>query len=175
MSEFAQSTSLPEPEDLDRFLEARVPGFRTFSPPDQDSLRQLAQNLFDRDAAEPFVVASLRSTADVLRELREDEEDPNSVFRRAEVQRFIDENAVPRGRQGGFRSERKRQERDRLQGYIQDLLREARSARARHEVKKTRNLLMRLDQREIRRKLGREADELCRQINTVLRQQASML
>jgi len=41
-------------------------------------------------------------------------------------------------------------------------------------VKKTRNMLMKLDQRELRRVLGREGDDLCRQINTWLRGTAAM-
>ena len=70
--------------------------------------------------------------------------------------------------------ERKREERDRLQMNTLRLIREARQARGRHEVKKTRNMLLKVDQRELRRLLGSEGDDLCRQINTWLRSTAPM-
>jgi len=41
-------------------------------------------------------------------------------------------------------------------------------------VKKTRGMLLKVDQREVRRTLGRDGDEICRQINTWLRSTAAM-
>ena len=46
---------------------------------------------------------------------------------------------------------------------------DARRSKARHEIKKTRNVLMKIDQRHIRRTLGREGEELCNEINRILR------
>jgi hypothetical protein len=99
------------------------------------------------------------------------------VFQREQVRRFIEENAVPSGAptlRFNQRRERKREERERLHANTCSLLREARQSRARHEVKKTRNMLLKVDQRELRRVLGREGDELCRQINTWLRSTSEM-
>jgi hypothetical protein len=124
-----------------------------------------------------FIASSLRSTAEVLRDLREDAEHRSVVFEREHVRRFIEQNAVAEPSHSARyhpRRERKREERDRLQAMTQNLLREARLARGRHEVKKTRNMLLKLDQRELRRVLGHEGDDLCRQINTWLRSTAAM-
>jgi len=125
----------------------------------------------------PFVASSLRSTAEVLQEMRTDEEHGDHVIRREHVRRFIEQNAVPESQNPARyqpQKENKRNERERLQQNVAQLLREARLSRARHEVKKTRNMLLKVDQRELRRVLGREGDDLCRQINTWLRSTASM-
>jgi len=162
---------------LDALVEAAVPQFRQLSAQDQARLRDMADDLRRRDMPPPFINSSLRSTAEVLRELRDDEARPDNVFQRENVRRFIQENAVPDTSQRvryNQRRERKREERDRLHANTCRLLREARQARARHEVKKTRNMLLKVDQRELRRVLGTEGDDLCRQINTWLRSTASM-
>ena len=154
-----------------------VPFFAQLSPTEQQQLLQMAANLQERGMPPAFVASSLRSTAEVLREMREEEDRPDNVFQRETVRQFIQQNAVPDSAQrGGYhpRRERKREERERLQANTLHLIREARQARGRHEVKKTRNSLLKLDQRELRRLLGREGDDLCRQINTWLRSTAPM-
>ncbi len=161
---------------MTRVIEEQVPGFSQMDVQDQERLCRLADSLRERGMPEVFITSSLRSTADVLREFR-DEQPDESVMRREEVQRFIEQNAVPSGRQSAPihpARERRREDRERLTAHVVRLLREARLARARHEVKKTRSMLLKLDQRELRRVLGSEGENLCRQINTWLRSTAPM-
>src|SRR5687767_13131408 len=172
-----------KPEELaalDALIQGQVPQFGELPPADRDRLREMALDLQGRGMPPAFVASSLRSTSEVLRDLREEEQHRDSLFQRDHVRRFIEQNAVTettRGVSSGRyypRRERKREERDRLQLMTQELLREARLARGRHEVKKTRNSLLKVDQRELRRVLGSEGDDLCRQINTWLRSTAAM-
>ena len=167
----------PERETgLDQIITRHVPQFAQMTPDDQERLREIARSLEQRELAPAFIASSLRSTAEVLHDLREDERRGDNAFQREHVRRFIEQNAVEPGAgpRYSIRRERKREERDRLQSMTQNLLREARVARGRHEVKKTRNMLLKVDQRELRRVLGAEGDDLCRQINTWLRSTASM-
>jgi hypothetical protein len=154
-----------------------VPGFEELPEEEQERLREIARDLEGQGLPAAFVAASLRSTAEVMRDLRQERDHSQALLQREDVRRFIEENAVAEpGQPGQYhpRRERKREERERLQANVVRLLREARLSRARHEVKKTRNMLLRLDQRELRRVLGREGEELCRQINTWLRSTSSM-
>lgn len=154
-----------------------VPDFGQLPPARQERLRAMASDLLARGMPDAFVVTSIRSTAEVLQDLQEEETRPDNAFQREQVRRFIEENAVPTDAptlRYGQRRERKREERERLHAHTVNLLREARQSRARHEVKKTRNMLLKIDQRELRRVLGHEGDELCRQINTWLRSTAEM-
>lgn len=168
----------PEFEPVaDDLVRSAVPGFAELPPEHRARLCQMAAELRGRGMPETFVVASLRSTAQVLADLEEDQAHPDNAFQREEVRRFIEENALPPGeqvKQYTLRRERKREERESLHANTCRLLREARQSRARHEVKKTRNMLLKVDQRELRRVLGREGDELCRQINTWLRSTSEM-
>ncbi|MFN3652714.1 MAG: hypothetical protein ACK47B_24310 [Armatimonadota bacterium] len=163
------------PEDLDRMIESYVPAWGRMAAEDQSRLRDMAANLVERGMPAAFIGASLRSSAEVLRDLNEEESRPDNIFAREHVKRFIEENAVQDTGPRTYhpRRERKREERERLQANTQKLIREARLARGRHEVKKTRNSLLKVDQRELRRILGKEGDDLCRQINTWLRSTAS--
>ena len=160
----------------DTLLEEAVPFFRDMAPNEQDRLREMADGLQERGLPLAFVLSSLRSTADVMREMREEETRADNIFQREHVRKFMEEHAVtePKRTSNSPRRERKREERDRLQAHTLRLIREARQARGRHEVKKTRNMLLKLDQRELRRMLGHEGDDLCRQINTWLRSTAAM-
>lgn len=161
---------------IDGLVEGCVPGFAELDPADRQRLQEIAAQLHQRGMPVPFIASSLRSTAGVLREIREESERTDNVLQRESVRRFIEQNAVPDST-GHFRyprRERKREERDRLHVYTTRLLRDARQARGRHEVKKTRSMLLKLDQRELRRVLGREGDDLCRQINVWLRSTAAM-
>lgn len=162
---------------MDPLMETNVPFFGQLAPADQARLRELAADLRQRQMPDAFIASSLRSTAEVLRDLRQDEERGDNIFQREHVRQFIEQNAVTDAASSGRynpRRERKREERDRLQANTLRLLREARQAHGRHEVKKTRNMLLKVDQRELRRVLGREGDDLCRQINTWLRSTAAM-
>ena len=155
---------------LDAVVSQHVPFFDSLTPEARARLREMALSLEQRGMPPEFIGSSLRSTAEVLRDLHEDETRPDNAFQREHVRRFMEENAASTPPRSYYnRSERKREERDRLQAMAQKLLREARTARGRHEVKKTRNMLLKLDQRELRRRLGAEGDELCRQINSWLR------
>lgn len=161
---------------VESLIAAHVPFFNRLGAEDQERLRALAADLKGRGLPAGFIGASLESTAQVLRDLKEEESQSDNVFQRENVRRFIEENAVTPTLSPRFapRRERKREERERLFQHTQRLLREARQARGRHEVKKTRNMLLNLDQRELRRVLGADGDDLCRQINTWLRGTAPM-
>lgn len=155
-------------------LSEQIDSLRDLSADDQQRIVALARGLSERGMDLPFVIAGVRSSAQVLADLQEAGPDP--VMERPEVQRFIEENRVVSGRGGPiFRGkEVKRVERERLQQKTIAAIREARRSRGRHEIKKTRNVLMKLDQRELRRRLGREGDELCREINAILREMAPL-
>ncbi len=166
-----RSTSADNPI-LDKALEIGA----SLAPGDRERLAGIAHDLQSRGMPRKFIMSALHSTADVLRELHEQERRTSELFERNHVRKFVEDNAItipPRQERYTPRSERKREERERLQANAQQLLREARQARGRHEVKKTRNMLLKLDQREMRRVLGGEGDDLCRQINTWLRSTAS--
>jgi hypothetical protein len=144
-------------------------------PDDQQRIIALARTLAERGMALPFIIAGARSSAEVLAELESAEPDP--IMERPEVRRFIQENASPAGRPGTaiFRGKDvKRAERERLEQATLAAIRDARRSRGRHEIKKTRNVLMKIDQRELRQRLGREGDELCREINSILRSVAPL-
>jgi hypothetical protein len=162
---------------LEALLEEQVPGLNRVPLDDQDRIRKMARDLHARRMPFPFILSSVRASLQVLQEIRQDEERADNIYQRENVRRFIEENAVqeprPRGRTQP-RRERRREEREQLQAQAARLIREARLARGRHEVRKTRNMLLKLDQRELRRQLGREGDDLCRQINSWLRSTAAM-
>jgi hypothetical protein len=148
---------------------------RHLGPGEQQQILSLARGLMERGMPLSFIIAGVRSTAEVLADLEEAGPDP--VMDRPDVRRFVEENAAPAGRARGivFRgNDVKRTERERLQQKTVAAIREARRSRGRHEIKKTRNRLMKIDQQELRRRLGREGDELCREINTILRAMAPL-
>lgn len=162
-------------DELLTVLSREIEPFSRLTPADQQRIAALARGLMERGMDLPFVLAGLRSSAEVLADLEETGEDP--VMSRPEVRRFMEENAPTHRPAGGsvFRgNDVKRTERERLQQKTVSAIREARRSRGRHEVKKTRNMLMKIDQRELRQRLGREGDELCREINTILRAMAPM-
>ncbi|MBM3457174.1 MAG: hypothetical protein FJX77_01370 [Armatimonadetes bacterium] len=160
---------------VNQSLEEQVPGFRKMDPQDQERLRRLVVSLNERGMPEVFVRSSLQSTAAVLQDLRNERTHTSELFQRHHVGEFLERNSITADGRGGppsQRGERKREERERLLGHVVRLLREARLARGRHELKKTRSMLLKLDQRELRRVLGQEGEDLCRQINTWLRSTA---
>ena len=143
---------------------------------DRDRLAEMARTLLERGMPEPFVVAALQSTARTLEDLRRQDELPDEPINRDAVQRFIRENdatwppvVTPP------RREWKQLERERLASHTQAVLRDARRARARHEIKKTRSLLLKIDQRHLRRVLGSEGQDLCNQITGLLRSMSSKI
>jgi hypothetical protein len=153
-------------------LSREVELLQHLNPADQQQMVALARGLMERGMTLPFILAGIRSSAEVLADL---EDDP--VMARPEVRRFVEENAAPAGPAGSaiFRgNDVKRTERERLQQKTVAAIREARGSHGRHEIKKTRNRLMKIDQRELRHRLGREGDELCREINTILRSMAPL-
>lgn len=142
---------------------------------DQHRILSLARGLMDRGMPLSFILSGVRSTAEVLADLEDTGEDP--VMTRPDVRRFVEENATAPGRPRSpvFRgSDVKPSERERLQQKTVAAIREARRSRGRHEIKKTRNRLMKIDQRQLRHRLGWEGEELCREINTLLRAMAPL-
>jgi hypothetical protein len=139
-------------------------------------LLRLTRALLARPWPTPFILSGVRSTADVLGDL-ETIPPPDDVMLREDVRRFIAENRATNGARGRPQPQRetRRAERDRLFEFVTRSIRAARSAKARHEIKKTRRDLLRIDQREVRRVMGRDADDLCHQINTLLRSTAGVL
>jgi hypothetical protein len=154
-------------------LSEEIDALRHLRPHDQQRLLAMARGLEERGMSLPFVIAGVRASAEVLAEL--DEAEGESVMERPEVRRFVEENAVNRGGAVVFRgNDVKRMERERLQQQVVSAISDARRSHGRHEVKKTRNVLMKIDQRKVRQRLGREGDELCREINTILRAMAPL-
>jgi hypothetical protein len=155
-------------------LSQEIDVIRRLRPEDQQRLVTMARGLAEGGMILPFVFAGVRSSAEVLGDLEEAGSD--SVLNRPEVRRFLEENASTSDRVGPvFRgNDVKRMERERLTQRVVGAIREARRSRGRHEIKKTRNALMKIDQRELRRRLGREGDDLCREINTILRSMATL-
>jgi hypothetical protein len=172
MVELRQETD----ERLWHYLTERLPDLETTPEARRVQLLRLTRALLDRPWPTSFILSGVRATADVLDDL-ESLPPPDDVMQREEVRRFIAENRGSQGPRGRFpqpERETRRAERDRLFEFVTRTIRAARSAKARHEVKKTRRDLLRIDQREVRRVLGRDADDLCHQINTILRATAAM-
>src|SRR3712207_4541038 len=89
-----QPVEWSNPAGIEAWIEQHVPGFHQLAPADQERLRGMARDLSDRALSPAFIASSLRSTADVLRELHEEETRPDNVLQREQVKRFIQENAV---------------------------------------------------------------------------------
>jgi hypothetical protein len=159
--------------DLLSELSQEIVSIRFLGPEDQWRIVAMARGLAERGMALPFILAGVRSSAEVLADLEEVGSDP--VMTRPEVKRFLEENVPPPSRTSVFRgNDVKRMERERLQQKTVAAIRAARCSRGRHEIKKTRSVLMKIDQRALRHRLGREGDELCREINTILRSMAAL-
>lgn len=162
--------------ELSANLFREIDVFPSLTPADQQQIIALARGLMERGMDLPFILAGVRASAEVLADLRDTGDDP--VMSRPEVRRFMAENgSVARSPAGVlFRgNDVMRVERERLQQKTIAAIREARRSHGRHEVKKTRNRLMKIDQRELCRRLGREGDDLCREINMILRAMTPML
>ena len=143
---------------------------------DRHRLTEMARALRARGLPDAFVTSALTSTAQALSDLRRQTEAANEAFGRAGVQRFIAENGVASLPMAPApRREWKQLERERLLTHTIGLLRDARRARARHEIKKTRSLLLKIDQRHLRRDLGSEGQDLCNQISGLLRSMSSKI
>jgi hypothetical protein len=172
MVELRQETD----ERLWQYITERLPGLEMTPEARRVQLLRLTRSLLARPWPTPFILSGVRATADVLDDL--DSIPPaDDVMQRDEVRRFIAENRATHGARGRHQPQRetRRAERDRLFDFVTRSIRAARSAKARHEIKKTRRDLLRIDQREVRRVLGRDADDLCHQINAILRATAGTL
>jgi hypothetical protein len=162
-----------EPNDLD--LDELTNGM-PLADEDRERLVEMAQDLARRQMPREFILVALRSTAQVLGDMRR-EEAAGEGLNRADVRRFIEENAIapPVPERLSARREWKQAERERLSAHTSSLIRDARCARSRHEIKKTRRELLKVDQRHLRRVLGSEGEELCNQISSILRTFASKM
>jgi hypothetical protein len=136
---------------------------------------EMALELHARRLPPPFIFAGIRSTAEILTEL-EQTMTPDEARRQRELRAFVAANTPVQGSVAEIdtRKDVKSGERERLRQSIISAVRDARRSKARHEIKKTRNVLMKIDQRHVRRTLGREGDELCHEINRILRATAAM-
>lgn len=141
-------------KELADALRQSVADYGALSPEEQESVLAMADTLIQRDLPLEFVAAAVRSTSGLMLELREAE--------RAQRERPVSPKQHPR-------REAKLREREALLQATRKLLREARSAKQPYERKKLRRTLMGIDQAYLRRVLGREAQELCAQINECLR------
>jgi hypothetical protein len=167
----------PRPEgerSIDELLQA-VPHWETLGEPEQERLRAMAGSLLEKGHPRSFIAAALRSTASVLGDLEAGADAAGEGFNREDVRRFLEETGAQNAEtvRHPARREWKQVERERLLTHTTNLLREARGAHSRHEVKKTRQLLLRLDQRHLRRVLGAEGEEICNQIRGLLRELGS--
>jgi hypothetical protein len=162
-------------DDLECSLREYVEQMPDLSPEKRARLLEMALDLHGRRLPTPFIFAGIRSTAAVLTEWERDSPG-DAVMARPEVREFIAANGGPSsdGAEIDTRKDVKSGERDRLRQAIIAAVRDARRSKARHEIKKTRNVLMKIDQRHVRRALGREGDELCHEINRLLRASAAM-
>jgi hypothetical protein len=156
------------PQELDERLSARIRVYSALSESHREEILRAVRDLIGREMPPTFVLSSARSLARQFAEEEEEAEQPLD----SERQQFIAENAVaPEERVSARRqprSEAKAREREQFSANVKQLLREARSARQPHERKKLRRELMGIDQRRLRRALGREGQELSDQIREVL-------
>jgi len=77
-----QPTGWNDSAAVNALVEKYVPFFSQMVPADRERLREMAADLQGRGLPAPFIESSLRSTADVLRELRTEDERADNVFRR---------------------------------------------------------------------------------------------
>jgi len=162
-------------DDLEHSLREYVDQLPDLTAERRGRILEMALDLHARRLPTPFIFASIRSTAAVLNEW-EREGPADAVMARPEVRDFIEANSSPAHDVSEIdtRKDVKSGERERLRQSIIAAVRDARRSKARHEIKKTRNVLMKIDQRHVRRSLGREGDELCHEINRLLRATAAM-
>ncbi|MGC8832926.1 MAG: hypothetical protein ACP5R4_02645 [Armatimonadota bacterium] len=139
------------------FLEERFPAVKCLSEEQCQQLADMAERLLKRNLPEAFVLASVRSAFQQMLDLdaEEVESDAGSLDR-------VRAGQVPR-------KEAKSAEREALLQHTRRLIREAKAAKQPYERKKMRRELMSIDQAYLRRVLGKDAVELCMQINEFLR------
>lgn len=166
-----QSHSL---EEVENFLQARIRILSFLSDSHREQVIRAAQEMMAKEMPPTFVLSSARSMARQFAEEEEETEQPLD----SDLQKFISENAIPAEEQVSAkrqpRSEAKAREREQFSANVRQLLREARSARQPHERKKMRRELMGIDQRRLRRVLGKEGQELSDQIREILLQSTDL-
>ena len=138
------------------------------SAADREALIALADELRRRGLPPAFIEAGVRATARTLRMLPQGPAHPATARDRAEVQQFLAANPATDSPLDSPRREQRQLEAERLHNYALGLLREARLARSRHEIRKTRSRLRQIDRRRLVRLLRGEGVELCRRINACL-------
>jgi len=87
--------------DLLSELTQEIDTIRLLGPEDQWRIVAMARGLSERGMALPFILAGVRSSAEVLVDLEETGSDP--VMTRPEVRRFLEENVPPTSRTAVFR------------------------------------------------------------------------
>lgn len=157
-------------EDLRDFLASRIRSFSLLEPEDQEEILAMAQALKEKGHPPSFILSGIRSTIRLLLQMKEEVEPPVPE----EVKSLLGSSILPpyervTPRQQP-RKESKAREKEGLQQYLWNLIKEAKSAKHPHERKKLRRDLLALDRGHIRRVLGREGQEICSQINLLLNQ-----
>ncbi len=157
-------------ENLRDFLASRISSFSLLEPEDQEEIVAMAQALKEKGLPPSFILSGARSTIRLLLQVKEEVEVPVPE----EVKSLLGSSILPpyervTPRQQP-RKERKAREKEGLQQFLWNLIKEAKSAKHPHERKKLRRDLLALDRGHIRRVLGREGQEICDQINLLLRQ-----
>ena len=138
------------------FLEAQFPAIKCLSEDQRRQLVDMAERLLKRNLPEAFVLASVKSAFRLMLDL-----DEEGDFGAGDSGR-VKSRQVPR-------KEAKSAEREALLQHTRRLIREAKAAKQPYERKKLRRVLMSIDQAYLRRVLGKDAVELCMQINEFLR------
>jgi hypothetical protein len=146
-----------KPSETIDFLEAQFPAIKCLSEDQRRQLVDMAERLLRRNLPEAFVLASVRSAFRLMLDLDAEEGDLGA----GDAGR-VKSRQVPR-------KEAKSAEREALLQHTRRLIREAKAAKQPYERKKLRRVLMSIDQAYLRRVLGKDAVELCMQINEFLR------
>lgn len=152
---------------MEAALAQQVPNFGRLPGPDRERVLAMAGEMQRKGLPDSFIFSSVRSTARLLLEVTEEPRPPLPE----EAQQLLAQNPSREPQVSARRrprSEVKAAERDHLLHATRALIREARSAKQLHERKKMRRSLLAIDQGRLRRVLGRDANDLCAQINECL-------
>jgi len=160
-------------EELGDLLSVRFTSFEELSQEDRKTVINMVRGLLRRGLSLQVVWAGVDSAIGLLLDLGPVSQEG---LCRPKACAFLAE--TPQARESthhhlSLPNEARRAGREQLLKATASLLQEARSAKNRHEIRKLRQELLRIDQGYLRRALGKPAEDLCHQINHLLRQWAS--
>ncbi|MCC6443143.1 MAG: hypothetical protein IT210_06755 [Armatimonadetes bacterium] len=161
-------------DDLAGILEMRVEAFREMPEERQGEAVRVARGLIGKGLPLPVVWAGVEAAARLLPDTPPPAHDAMSAPRVREFMQSQPKARRSRARRRSPPNEVRRAGREHLHRATQSLLEEARRARSRHEIRKMRQALLKIDQSHLRRSLGKSAEELCFEINNLLRRWASL-